>query len=181
MTADTTTGEPDEVEQVAARLDAASAAQSHYLVAEAVRAAFGLNIAEDVPEDFGEVAKAAVWAFDYRTEIDGSNPRRVRVIPKTDFGGESSEPFALKDAPEPVRLLWRELLVASKAPASRARLAHLLFELGGRERTQDGATAVDAYTDSSEQWGRDADAIEDLRVGTCIAYAIKDDDRCRLP
>lgn len=170
----------DQLARLAALIDAAMASESHYAMALAVREAVGLGLADDVQETSTDITKAVVWAFDYRTEIDSNNARRVRIVPRSDFGGRS-EPPMVKDVPEQIKSMWRQLLGVVTAPAGRARLAHLLFEIGGPERLQDGGMAVDACIASAAHWGRDLDRVEDLRIGACLAYAIRDDvrqDRC---
>ncbi len=170
----------DQLARLAALIDGAMASESHYAIALAVREAVGLGLAEDVPETSTDITKAVVWAFDYRTEIDSDNTRRVRIVPRSDFGGRS-EPPMVKDVPEQIKSMWRQLLGVVTAPAGRARLAHILFEIGGPERFHDGGVAIDACIASAAHWGRDLDRVEDLRIGACLAYAIRDDvrqDRC---
>ncbi|QCH24461.1 hypothetical protein DSM43276_02729 [Mycobacteroides salmoniphilum] len=153
------------------------AAESHYTMAVAVREKLGLSVVQDIPAECSEITRATVWALDYRTEIDDGN--RLRVVPKSDFGGGSEAP-SIRDIPERISAIWRGLLDTVTAPASRARFSHLLFEIGGPRRQDDGAIAVDAYIASAARWTRELDRIDDLRLGERIAHIIGDTARLAL-
>jgi hypothetical protein len=75
----------------------------------------------DLSGDVTHEIKSAVWAFTYVIDFAG---KTARLVPRDNYD-ERSDPPRIKDAPDDIRQLWRQLLELVQGPASKARFAHL--------------------------------------------------------
>lgn len=139
----------------------------------ALRSRLGYHVYEELPRDASSLAMAACWAVDYAAEIGKNN---AKLVPRH-FLGDRTDPPHVKDVDESVRTAWRDMFPLVQSHPARARLAHLLFQLGGAGGREMAVTAIDAYSQAAAEWQREADAVEDLRVANRIARAISDASR----
>lgn len=79
--------------------------------------------------------------------------------------------------PEQVTDLWAQLAGVVNEPSARARMDHLLFELGGPDRCQHATTPADAYVAAAAYRERDLDAVRDLAVAIRLTWVMHDDGR----
>jgi hypothetical protein len=149
----------------------AATAETDFALALNVRHELGIGFRAALPDDASHELKAAVWAFTYVIDFAG---KQARLVPRDNYG-ERSDPPRIKDVPENIRQLWRQLLEQVHEPAAKARLAHLVFQCGGTGGREAGLMAVDGYVESTAKWRHRSDSIEDLCAATRIARTIGDE------
>lgn len=164
----------------ASKFDVAAASESRYMMSLAIREQLQCASFGDLPEGTPNETTAVIWAVDYNIEVtEEGGSRRARVLPRHSFD-DSPYPPPVRDAPDGIKAIWRDLLQLVGSPVSQARLAHILFEIGGSERHLDAARAIDAYLEAARDWGRRLDAVDDLGLALRLARAMGDEDRTKL-
>lgn len=179
MTADQATDEPDErdLRRCAAALDTASSAASHYELSLLLRTELGMQPGGEIPGSLPTAERATLLAYEYFVETtDDSGRRRISLIPRHQFGGDT-EPPAVRDTDQAIVDVWAALAGVVTMPAARARLHHLLFQRGGRDAVAHAHAATDAYIDAAADWTRPMDAVNDLAAATRLARAVGDTAR----
>ncbi|WP_216917994.1 hypothetical protein [Nocardia noduli] len=136
----------------------------------------GLSSIEDVPAAAPDELRAAAWAIDYALEFEDKTGRsRLTLIPRHVIVDEQIPP-RVGDVPEEIVIIWIALRNEVKSSAAKARLSHLLFQRGGRDRYEYCKSAVAEYVNSSQSWERDMSAIDDLACAIQLSRAIRDND-----
>jgi hypothetical protein len=105
-------------------------------------------------------------AFDYALTRRIGEQRKASPFGPMLTAGANVYPVPVRDVPAEVAELWRNVIEASSAPAVQARLAHLLFERGGRDGGRHAKTAAEAYlTLGTGSWAR-------IRRVKCLHWAL---------
>lgn len=151
----------------------AGSAENDFELAVNVLQELGIGFRADLPDDATHELKAAAWAFTYVIDFAG---KHARLVPRDNYGDRSNPP-RVKDVPEDIRQLWRQLLELVQEPAAKARLAHLVFQCGGTGGRDAGLVAVDCYFESATRWQYRSDSVEDLCAASRIAQVIGDEAR----
>jgi hypothetical protein len=147
---------------------AAAAADTDFALAANVCEEFGFGFRTQLPDDAVHELKAAVWAFTYVIDFAG---KQARLVPRDHYGKRFNPP-RIKDVPEDIRQVWRQLLELVHEPAAKARLAHAVFQCGGTAGRDAALKAVDSYFESAARWQHRSDSIDDLCAASRIARAI---------
>lgn len=162
---------------LASALDEAATQVSRYLMTTTVRDRLGYNEIGDLPGDTPLNEKAVSWAVEYHIDtVDDQGRRRVNLVPKNNYG-DNTEPPSVDLVPDEVVTVWTELLDHVRQPLALARLHHLLFQRGGRDRAMHAQRAIGAYTASATApITPGLHAVQDLVITTRLARAIGDAD-----
>lgn len=187
---------PQTLKEAAAILDALSAERSTYrrytegrellLGPSDTSSNLASTIDEDLPdgdpessEDYElDVAfRAAWWSLRYHIDLTGPvGSERVELVPEFE-GPDTTEPPVTSAVGSEIRDAWHHLSETVVTPAAQARLQHLLFQVGGRQRREHAQQATDAYMNLATTEARHLDAVEALRVAVRLSRAVKDPER----
>lgn len=151
----------------------AAAAQSDFELALNVRLELGFGLRADLPDDTSNELRAVVWVFSYVVDLTG---KHARLVSRDNLGGEFHPP-QIRDVPEDVRSVWRQLLEMVEAPAVKARLAHAVFQCGGSAGRDAAVIAIDSYIESAALWQHRSDGLDDLSAASRIARIIGEDTK----
>ncbi len=166
-----------QLRRCAAALDTASSATSHYELSVLLRTELGMQPGVEVPSHLAVAERAALLAYEYFVETTNDlGRRRISLVPRHQFGRDT-EPPTVRDVDQTIVDRWGALAGLVTMPAARARLRHLLFQLGGRDAVSHAHAATDAYIDAAADWTRPMDAVDDLAAATRLARAVGDTAR----
>jgi hypothetical protein len=119
--------------------------------------------------------RAAWWSLRYQLDFDrSSGSERVRLLPEF-RGPDSTNPPDTRSVDSTIVATWRGLAGLVQHAPTRARLHHLLFQVGGGDRLNHARAAIAAYIDASALEARNYDAVADCRAAIRLSRAINDD------
>ncbi|MFF0501345.1 hypothetical protein ACFYU5_33460 [Nocardia aobensis] len=115
------------------------------------------------------------WAIEYAIRMEESDGRqRVSLIPRHILDDETIPP-KVDEVPREVVDLWVQLSTLVKSSVAKARLFHLLFQRKeGAAPHKYCKNAIESYIESSKDWSRDLDSIQDLACAIRLSRAIGD-------